>query len=416
MSIQSNFPAIKPTLLLDFANVKALDPRITFTRASTATYIDQFGAMQTAASGAARFDHNPTTLESLGLLIEEQRVNLMLYSEQFDNAAWTKTNSSITANTIVAPNGALTGDKLVEDTSSLAHTLSVAASVVSGTAYTNTLYAKKGERTQVGLSFATSGFGTTTTDFFDLDNGTVLTNASGTAAITSVGNGWYRISATRTATATVSSVFTFRLAVNGTGLYTGDGVSGIFIWGAQLEEAAFSTSYIATVASQVTRSADAASMTGTNFSSWYNPTQGTIYAEGYLDKPATSGAQTRRLADINDGTSNNRILFGRAASATDLRVQYTVSNTNLNGTNGQTVISVFPSAKVAVAYQAANYAFSPNGDAVTTSTAASVPVVNRLSIGGDPSNAAVGSANGTIKKLAYYPLRCTNTQLQALTS
>ena len=141
MSIQSNFPAIKPTLLLDFANVKALDPRITFTRASTATYYDAFGVMQTAASGVARFDSNPTTGESLGLLIEEQRTNLLTYSAQFDNAAWSKPNSdTITANTVVAPDGVLSGDAFVETTATGTHTLFQNATLVGGTVYTLSVY------------------------------------------------------------------------------------------------------------------------------------------------------------------------------------------------------------------------------------------------------------------------------------
>jgi hypothetical protein len=332
MSIQTNFPAIKPTLLLDFANVKALDPRITFTRASTATYIDQFGAMQTAASGVARFDHNPTTLESLGLLIEEQRTNLVLNS-----AALATQNVTVTA---------------------VAHTLSF--------------------------------YGT----------GTVTLSGVSTSGPL-VGTGAFPSRVTLTFTPTAG---TLTLTVSGSVLL------------AQLEVGSFATSYIATVASQVTRSPDAASMTGTNFSSWFNAVQGTIYGEGYLNNPAVTGAQSRRLADINDGANNNKIALGRGANGTEVRVTYTVSGTNLNGTNGQSVDGVFPSAKVAVAYKAADYAFSPNGAAATTSTAASVPVVNRLSIGGDGTNVATGAANGTIKKIAYYPLRLTNAQLQTLTS
>jgi hypothetical protein len=332
MAIQSNFPAIKPTLLLDFANVKALDPRITFTRASIATYFDQLGVMQTAASGVARFDHNPLTDESLGLLIEEQRTNLVLNS-----ATLSTQNVTVTA---------------------VAHTLSF--------------------------------YGT----------GTVTLSGVSTAGPL-VGTAVYptRVSLTFTPTAG-----TLTLTVSGSVQF------------AQLEAGAFPTSYIPTVASQVTRSADAASMTGTNFSSWYSQSEGTIYAEGFLNNPASGGAQQRRLADINDGSNNNRIGFGRALSASDFRIQYVVGGVSLNGTNGQIANNVFPSAKVAVAYKAADYAFSPNGVTPTTSTAANVPVVNTLSIGNDWQNAATGSANGTIKKIAYYPMRLINAQLQALTS
>jgi hypothetical protein len=331
MSIQNNFPALKPTLLLDFANTEELDSRITFTRASTATYFDQFGVMQTAASGVARFDHNPTTFESLGLLIEESRTNLLLNSA-------TLSTQNVTVTTVA-----------------------------------------------------------TTLSFY----GTGTVTLSGTASGTLVGTGASpsRVSLTFTPTAG-----TLTLTVSGS------------VVNAQLEAGAFATSYIPTVASQVTRAADAASMTGTNFSSWYNQGEGTIYAEGFLNNPAVTGGQIRRLADINDGSNNNRISFGHSASSAVLRTQYVVSGVSLNGTNGQTVSSVFPSAKVAVAYKDADYAFSPNGATPTTSTAASVPVVNRLSIGNDFDGSATGAANGTIKRIAFYPLRLSNTQLQGLTS
>lgn len=331
MSITSNFPAIKPTLLLDFANTKQLDSRITFTRASTATYIDQFGVMQTAASGVARFDHSPTTFESLGLLIEESRANLVLNSATLVNQ-----NVTVTA---------------------VAHTLSF--------------------------------YGT----------GTVTLSGVSTSGPL-VGTGAYPSRVTLTFTPTAG---TLTLTISGSVLL------------AQLEVGAFATSYIPTVASQVTRAADAASMTGKNFSSWFNQVEGTIYAEGVLNNDATTGAQIRRLVDINNGTNDNQIAYGRASTATDIRVKYTVSAVNLNGTNGQTVDGVFPSAKVAAAFKAGDYAFSPNGLPVTTSTAANVPVVSRLDIGNDATLSTSGAANGTIKRIAFYPLRLSNAQLQALT-
>jgi hypothetical protein len=391
-----------------------------YTPTTTQTITNYIPQLLTAASNVARFDHNPTTDESLGLLIEEQRTNLLTYSEQFSDAAWTKTRSSIIANTIVAPNGTLTGDKLVEDTTaSNTHQVIQSVSFTSGTAYTFTGYIKAAERTWVLFRLPSAAFTSTLQAYFNLSAGVVgAITANTTASITPVGNGWYRCSMTATATITASgSPGIFVATADNSASYTGDGYSGIYIWGAQLEAGAFATSYIPTVASQVTRSADVASMTGINFSSWYSPDQGTIYAEGFLNNPATTGAQTRRFVEMSDGTNNNKITFGRAADVNSaVRVLYTVSGTNVNGTNGQPVTGVFPSAKVAAAYQASNYAFSPNGAAVTTSTAAVVPVMNTLYIGNDSTISATGSANGTIRKIAYYPMRLINAQLQALTN
>ena len=399
-----------------------------YTPTTTQTITNYIPQLLTAASGVPRFDHNPTTFESLGLLIEEQRTNLVTYSEQFDNAAWTKTRCSITPNTIVAPDGALTGDKLVEDNTAGNHSVRNATSVTitSGTTLTATVYAKLAEGTFVAVGIGDGGTTNISRTTFNLSDGSMTGSVTAAANVsapipvmTSVGNGWYRCAVTATVTGVTTAQQWLHKGQNSTGnvSYTGDGYSGIYIWGAQLEAGAFATSYIPTVASQVTRAADAASMTGTNFSSWYNQSEGTIYAEGFLNNSAVTGAQIRRFVEINDASSSNKITFGRAADVNAaLRVIYTVSGVNLNGTNGQPVPNVFPSAKVAVAYKAADYAFSPNGAPVTTSTAANVPVVNRLDIGSDVSNAATGSANGTIKKIAYYPLRVTNAQLQALTS
>jgi hypothetical protein len=410
------------SLILWGAQLEQRSAVTAYTPTTTQAITNYIPQILTAASGVARFDHNPTTFESLGLEIEESRTNLVLQSEEYDNASWTKGLSSITANTIVSPDGTLDGDKLVEDTSNGQHHVRQSVTgLSSGSTLTLSVYLKSAERTTAQLHINDNATTNNRVQAdFNLSSGTTSSATSAgtftgvTSSITPVGNGWYRCVVTGVATG-VTAVQA--RAIIGTTNYTGDGYSGIYIWGAQLEAGAFPTSYIQTVASQVTRSADAASMTGANFSSWFNQGEGTMYAEGLLNNIAVTGAQIRRLVEIDDGSNNNRITFGRAVDAGGtLRVLYTVSGVNINGVNGQTASNIFPSAKVAVAYEAADYAFSPNGALVTTSTAANVPVVNRLDIGSNFDNSASTSANGTIKKIAYYPLRVTNAQLQGLTS
>ena len=100
MSVSQNFPEVRPTLNLNFARSKTLDPRITFTRASTGTYVGSDGLIKTAVADEARFDHDPETGESLGLLIEGSRTNLINYSEDF--SLWeTQQNSTISLNSII---------------------------------------------------------------------------------------------------------------------------------------------------------------------------------------------------------------------------------------------------------------------------------------------------------------------------
>jgi hypothetical protein len=181
--------------------------------------------------------------------------NLLRQSDEFNNSPWTKSNTTITSNATVSPDGTLSGDKLIADTVNAAHSCQQGFSVTTGASYTFSFYAKAGEYAYVGLLLATAGFGTNSVDRFDLVNGTVIANVSGTASITSVGNGWYRCSATRTATATASSAFQIRVfEISSGAAYPGNNTSGIFIWGAQLERNSFLNDYISTTSLVLDRS------------------------------------------------------------------------------------------------------------------------------------------------------------------
>ena len=400
------------TLLIWGAQLEQRSSVTAYTATTTQPITNYIPVLMTAASGVARFDHNPVTEESLGLLIEEQRTNLLLQSETF-STTWAATRCSITANTIVAPDGALTADKLVEDaTASDTHLLTQSISFTSGTAYTYSIFAKQAEAGRFfQLLFPSAAFGSALRATFDLKNGTFQVSASITGAITFVGNGWYRCSITGTATTTASASIGILLAnssaaTGAAAIYTGDGYSGVYIWGAQLEVGAFATSYIPTVASQVTRAADAASMTGTNFSSWWRPDEGTFVATS----AAVSTGTFRRIVSADDGTSNNIIYLSH-------------SNDNARGfviVNGVAEASFTSSTfsgnfgTEALGYKFNNVGFAFNGTLSTTDTAATIPVVNRLNIG-----SAIGTSNflnGHIRKIAFYPARVTNEQLQALTS
>jgi len=183
--------------------------------------------------------------------------NLLTYSEQFDNAAWTKTRSSITANAVVAPDGTLTGDKLVEDTTaSNTHNTNQSASYTSGTSYSFSVFVKASERTSLSLQFPSGQFGASVTGSFNLLTGTATLAISGTSSsvsINPVGNGWYRCSLVSQATSTGSgSVLVTLENTPNNRVYTGDGTSGIFIWGAQLNTGAVPAAYLQTVATAIT--------------------------------------------------------------------------------------------------------------------------------------------------------------------
>lgn len=393
------------TLDLDFSGTKTLDPRITFTRASSATYFDTNGVLRTAAANVPRFDHNPVTGESLGLLIEEQRTNLLTYSEQFDNAVWSKTNSTITANAAVAPDGTTTMDELFDDATNGQHQVNRIISVTSGTTYCLSVYAKKNTARYLRLALGGSGF-TFTVGTFDLQDGVIIVDSSTGLIVQDIGNGIYRVAIFATATSTANGNYSIGITNALATQYAGTGES-IYIWGAQLEEGAFPTSYIKTEASQVTRAADSAIMTGTNFSNWYNPTEGTLLVEADT-ADVTSG---RVSVYISDGTTANRIQTHANQFAAFI------------GSGGvtqmsQAVASVVRQnnvmSKTAVTFATNNGNAAVNGTISTPDTTLTVPTVNQVRLGG--ISTINNPLNGHIKRVAYYPRRLPDTQLQALTA
>ena len=382
-----------------------------YTPTTTQPITNYIPVLLTAAAGVPRFEHNPITGESLGLEIEEQRTNLVTYSEQFDDASWTKGGGSITANAITSPDGNLTADRLVEDTSTGEHRVSRGIALggsVDGSAYAISVFAKASGRTRIRMidnNQIASGL-----SVFDLAAGTVV---SGTGQITPVGNGWYRCTIFPLKNFSTTSILIINLVSSGTTFsYTGDGFSGVFLWGAQLEAGAFATSYIPTVASQVTRSADAASMTGTNFSSWYRADEGTLYAEAITTRPTGGVAVATAYAGSQQGLElvvlNTMAQFGVVVNAA-----YT-ANISLGDVSSGTPF------KMVGAYKVNDFAGSRNGAAAATDTAGNVPSASpptTLFLGGYAgAPTASWALSGTIKKIAYYPLRVTNAQLSALTS
>jgi len=383
-----------------------------YTATTTQAITNYIPVLQTAAAGQARFDHNPTTGESLGLLIEEARTNSLTYSADLGNAYWNNNNINVTTNTIIAPDGTLTGDKVAANTTSGGHySYPNAGIVVSAGTYTASIYAKAGERSRL-LAALYSGSNYEMVQF-DLSNGTILQEAvAGIASITSVGNGWYRCTVTRTLGA-ITTYFSFGPYTNTTlsnltvfPTYAGDGFNGIYVWGGQLEAGSFATSYIPTVASSVTRNADAASMTGTNFSSWFNNGEGTLYAEA-----STSAANTaKRFAQIDSGAESNRIQIAAEASGTTKNFAV-VTNSS---TQAYTPVSASYPVKVGAGYKVNDFGASFNGGAIQTDTSGTVPVLSVMRFGA--ASDASENMNGCLRKVSYYPAKATSAQIVGLTT
>jgi hypothetical protein len=229
---------------------------------------------------------------------------------------------------------------------------------------------------------------------------------AGTVSVTNVGNGWYRISASGASTFTGLNVIWIVLS-NGTTInYTGNGYSGLYIWGAQVEAGSFATSYIPTVASQVTRSPDSASMTGTNFSSWYRADEGTLCEYTNYGGLRNPGTDSILFLSSSVGGITDAIILGNTSGSSYFRVRVNSTDVALVSSG---IITVGSSTNRAIAYKVNDFAGSNNGAAVVTDSSGAIPVVSSMTI-------SAGQTARTIQKIAYYPKRLTNAELQGLTT
>lgn len=364
-------------------------------------------ATTAAAYYGPRFDYDPVTLTPRGLLIEEARTNLVTYSDDLSNAAWTKSNVTATTNVTVSPDGTSNADRVVAST--IGNSRGVFASVTTtAVAHTISVFAKAS-----GLNWlciydpAGSGAGGA---WFNLSTGIVGTVTVGyTASIANFGNGWYRCSIVRTLAAGTS--FPFFGGVDGDNTITvSSTTNGVFIWGAQLEAGSFATSYIPTVASTATRNADVATMTGTNFSSWFNQSEGTFVAETSLAtavRPRSEG-----IVGVSNGSSAESTAIYRAGATSSLKGEM------LDGGVAQASYTVAMGGqpdKSSFAYALNNSNFALNGAAQTTDTTCTIPTPDRLLIGAIYSGGDFPT-NGHIRTIAYFNTRLPNAQLQTLTA
>lgn len=416
-------------LALDFDETISLDSRISFTRATSGTYFDSSGVLQTAISGQARFDHR---LESgvwvnKGLLIEEQRTNLSLRSEEAANAFWNSSAglNSIGSNVITAPDGTTTADSIIEDGSTSIHGFFNTGAANSGnTTYTISVFAKKATRKYLRLGFVgvTGYVSSNPIGIFDLDAGTVsYTGEYMTATIQDYGNGWYRCSVTGT---TVASPPTTGVSVSAadaesSSIYTGvNGTTSIYVWGMQREVGAFPTSYIKTTSASVTRNADVAQMTSTNFSDWYNATEGTVFWQGQF-LSANGGGSIRRAYTVSDNTANEFLVLS-AANASDVG---SIASARDGGVNQAVLNSPDPLASVVAnqtykhgfAYKADDFAATLDGISPTTDTSGTLPTVDRLYLG-TRNDGTAEFLNGHLSKFYYWNTRKSNSFLQNITS
>lgn len=357
----------------------AIGSHITYSRASAGTRYNSAGLLATMASGVPRIDYDPVSLAVRGLLIEEQRSNLLPYAEERDNAAWvTGGTSSVTANALTAPTGTTVADKLVEAAINNFHYQYQVQSVSASARLVYTDHFKAVER-QWGCLQGFDG-STYPRGFFNLSTGAVGVSADGaTASLVSVGNGWHRCAiAWAMAAGTSAAVYALPANANNSSFYAGDGVSGMGVFGGMLEAATadypHATSYIPTVAAQATRAADDATITGDAFTALYNAAAWGAFLRFRL----TNAVGTRPVLSFDDNTTNNRIEV--YASGTSLKLRVVTGGAQQCDTTIGTV-AANTDCKLAISQEGGAFLATLNGAAEVSATAASMPTVDRACLG-----------------------------------
>jgi hypothetical protein len=387
------------TSVYDFTT-GSLGPFVTFTRASTGWYRDSAGAIAAALTDVPRFAYDPVALTPRGLLIEQSTTNQFAYSDEFDNAYWTKTRTTIAANAYG------TMDKLIEDTQSTAHSTSRTVSVTAGTVYCFSAFFKAAERSHCVLTLPTVMMGSVTRHYFDIGTGALGTgSAGGTEFIEHVGGGVYRCtvlftcSTTHAASAPIVELWQGFGSVN----YTGDGVSGYYIGGASFTDATSLTSPILTTGAALTRAADEVRIA--------NPAA--LVDQCWIVKARTPrkliGVAENVAFQVDDGTgANARVLI----HGTD-GVLYAITTVggvincfiSLGAVAGDTDFTV------AVRWADNNFAASLNGGAVVTDTSGLNPLgLTTARVG---SGAGTNYWNSTIRRIETRRT-ASNAELQAL--
>jgi hypothetical protein len=343
------------------------------------------------------------------LLLEPQRSNLCRFSESFDNSDWTKAGSTITANNATSPDGYTNADRLVETATTATHLVSQSVSLTAA-AHTFSCFIKAvtGSTRNVGLLFNLTGKGV----IVNPSTGAVVqyfgTTTASDVKIETYPNGWYRVSVTAT-TAAVTENMRIYLAdgTTWTAPYAGDGTSSALIWGAQLEAGAYATSYIPTLATSVTRVADACSKTG--ISSLIGQTEGTLFVDFFY-----VGNTQAEIIDLSDGTESNRIMFYVNSSS---QGQVYVTN---GGTSGALItasgFTATPNTeyKIAIGYKENDVVVYINGTQRGTDTSVTIPATSKLTI----SNGGAGNypMASRVAQALVFKTRLTNAQLSELTS
>lgn len=352
-----------------------------------------------------------------GYLAEGSRTNLQLRSEEFDSVGWAKTNASVTASAAVSPSGSPVADKIIEDTANAQHKCAQTVTSTAGSPVTASLYAKKAER-HIGLHLWNATDGTFGKAEVNLDTGSVY-NSTGTVLVTALSGGWYRIAVTATPTVAASSYII--MPYNGSSVtYTGDGSSGLYVWGAQYEQASFASSYIPTTSASVTRAADSLAypMVGN-----FDDVAGSASLEFVPGWTGTAGSNSAFwIASYNGGSSPERRLsiWEWSGASNNIISDRSADNTVTRNSASTTAIALVSgtAVKVGMKWDASSVKLFGNGSLRSTDSTLTLPY-DSLSGGSVYIGKNYGSnseAYSSLKNVRAWKKALTDTELNNLTS
>lgn len=412
--------SIAPFVVADFAGdifglgggKKALTDMFTVTRAGAATQINADGTISDVPANTARWAWVAGVRH---LLVEAAATNLIIWSEQANNAAWTKSASTISADATTAPDSTTTADKLVENTATAGHQIYQSVTITPDKVHTFSRYIKAGERTKGQMTQVLGGDQVYVN--FDLAAGTITAmGATGTgifsdATITLVAHGFYHITLTGIIPGAASVLCNTRMIDAGGNLnYTGDGTSGFYIWGASQVPAPIALSYVKTEAAAVTRNADVvtASLSALDLSAGHS-----VVAHATMTAAAASGSSI--VVEIDTGAIANRDLVYWASGSQQFQmstilggVSQGLYQASLDDDLGEAIASAF--AVGPNHFQAAENGLVSAVDVVVDYTAKTTLRIGRNASGGEMP------VQMLVRDVMMYPGQLASDELVAATA
>ena len=422
IEVTEDYPTIRPSLNLNFARSRALDSRIGFERSSTATYVGRDGLIKTADANEPRFDHDPETLESLGLLIEEDSTNLCVNSTASNSWGTPFQLVQLGTKSIVAPTGEVDAFEWSETTDSTTHLNNgPSINISSGNSYSISSFFKEvagGNDRGYFLQWYKSGGQTVKVTYLPSTDTTSISTSNGASNPTNVSvvaypDGWYKISFTATLAETDALAIVGLTDASGNVNFTGDLNGKHSFWGLQYEQKAFPTSHIPTSGVAVSRSDDFGYLTGTNFSSWFNQTEGSFDVAYRLGGDNVS----MRVCQISNQNSNTVIdlVVGSGGGAGGYWYIITGGVAQFSSSGVTNSSQTDRNFRVVLAYKENDCAAQSNKITSGPTTDTNVTLVtdyDRL-LFYQIANSA-DHINGHLKYIRYYPKRLTDAQVTLL--